>query len=181
MNAQSLDIETVRAWAVQHHLPQAAVERWLQMGESDALAMLAVAQELRLRTGQLLNALDLLEEIGVREGAGAAALLARDDLRRIIRGGGSRPQRASSLIEKLREIRYPRLSRARARLEGAVAAMRLPRGLAVVLPRDLGSDELMLRLTARSAGEFETLLQVLLEKREQIKSLIENLGGSDEL
>jgi len=49
------------------------------------------------------------------------------------------------------------------------------------LPRDLGSDELMLKLTARSAGEFETLLQALLEKREQIKSLIENLGGSDEL
>src|SRR5579885_3661925 len=68
MSAQALDIETLRAWAVQHHLPPAAVERWLQMGESDALAMLAVAQELRLRTGQLLTALDLLEEIGVREG-----------------------------------------------------------------------------------------------------------------
>jgi hypothetical protein len=181
MNAQSSYIDTVRAWAVERHLPQAAVERWLQLGETDALAILSVAQELHLRTGQLLNALELLDEIGVREAAGAAAILARDDLRRVVRGGGSRPHRASCLIEKLREIRYPRLSHARTTMENAIAAMRLPRGLDVVLPKDLGSDELMVRLTARSGAEFERLLKTLLAKREQIQSLIETLGGSDEI
>lgn len=168
----------VRQWAVEHHLPQAAVERWLRFEEADARALLEVARELHLRTGQLLSVLEILEEVGVREQAAAASVLGREDLRRIIRGGGSRPERASALLDKLREIRYPRLSRARAKLEEAVAAMRLPRGLTVVLPRDLGSDELMVRLTARSAGEFEKLLQALADRREQIKSIIETLGGS---
>jgi hypothetical protein len=171
----------VRAWALEHHVPLAGVERWLELSETDALAILAVAQDLRLRTGQLLSALEMLAEIGVREGEGAARLLARDELRAAIRGGGSRPERASAFIEKLRELRYPRLARTRAKLEAAVTAMRLPRGLTVVLPKDLSSDELMIRVTARSAVELETLIAALGMHKEEIKAVIEALGGSDEI
>ncbi len=174
-------MEAVKAWAAEHHLPPAATDRWLALGHKDALAILDIARELRLRTGQLLNALELLDEIGVREGQGPATILARDELRRTIRGAGSRPECASAFIEKLRELRYPQLSRTRAQLESAVAAMRLPRGIALVLPKDLGSDELMVRLTAHRASEFEMLLQALVENRERIEALIEKLGGSDEI
>jgi hypothetical protein len=181
VNDESSYIEAVKAWAAEHHLPPAALDGWLALGQADALAILAVARELRLRTGQMLNALELLEEIGVREGEGAAGILARDELRRTIRGAGSRPERASAFIDKLREIRFPQLSRIRAELESAVAAMRLPRGLAVVLPKDLSSDELMVRLTARTATEFQKLLQALIDNRERFGALIEKLGGSDEI
>jgi hypothetical protein len=181
VNDESSYIEAVKAWAAEHHLPPAAVDRWLVLGHTDALAVLAVAQELRLRTGQLLNVLELLDEIGVREGERAASILVRDELRRTIRGAGSRPQRASAFIDKLREIRYPQLSHTRGELEGAVAAMRLPRGLTVVLPRDLSSDELMVRLTARTASEFQKLLRALINNQERIEALIEKLGGSDEI
>ena len=172
---------TVRAWAMEHHVPEAAVGRWLELGEADALAILAVARELRLRTGQLLSALEMLAEIGVREGQGAAGILARRELLAIIGGGGSRPERASVFIDKLRELRYPRLARTRAKLEAAVAAMRLPHGLTVVLPKDLGSDELMIRMTMRRAAELEKLLAALAERREEIQALIEALGGSHEI
>jgi hypothetical protein len=171
----------VQAWATEHHIPEAAVGRWLELGEADALEILAVARELRLRTGQLLSALEILAEIGVREGESAAAILARRELRVVIGGGGSRPERASAFVDKLRELRYPRLARIRAKLEAAVAAMRLPHGLTVVLPKDLSSDELMIRVTVRSAAELEKLLAALAERSEEIKALVEALGGSHEI
>ena len=171
---------TVRAWAIEHHVPESLTSPWLELGEADALAILTVAQELRLRTGQLLSALEMLAEIGVREGEGAARILARRELRAVIEGGGSRPERASAFIDKLRELRYPRLGQTRARLEAAVAAMRLPHRLTLVLPKDLSSDELMIRMTVRSAAELEKLTAALAERREEIKALIEALGGLDE-
>ncbi len=181
MSDDSAHIGAVKAWAAEHHLPAAATDRWLALKPADALAILEVARELRLRTAQMLNMLELLDEIGVREGQGAAKIVARDELRRTICGAGSRPARASAFMEKLRELRYPRLARARANLESAVAAMRLPRGLTVVLPKDLSSDELMVRLTAHSASELDKLLQALVDNRQQIAALIEKLGGSDEI
>jgi hypothetical protein len=174
-------IAAIKTWAQEHRLPPAAIERWLALGEADALAILTAARDLHLRTGQMLTALDLLAEIAVREREGPASILARDELRAIMTGGGSRPERAAALIEKLRELRYPRLARTRARLEEAVAAMRLPRGLAVVLPRDLSSDEVMIRLTARSPAELENLLAALSGRTEKLKALLRMLGGSDEI
>ncbi len=171
----------VRAWAIEHHVPESAVKRWLELGEADATAILALARDLRLRTGQLLSALEMLTEIAVREGQGAASVLARAELRGMLHGAGSRPERAAALIDKLRELRYPRLSRIRGKLEAAVAAMRLPRGLAVVLPKDLSSDELTIRLTVRTAAELEDFVEVLRERQEEIKALLETLGGSDEI
>jgi hypothetical protein len=174
-------IAAVRACANEHHVPEAALNRWLALGEADAMAILTIARELRLRTGQLLSALEMLIEIGVREGQGAARVLARNELRNAAMRGGSRPQRASAFIEKLREFRYPRLAQTRAKLEAAVAAMRLPQGLTVVLPKDLGSDELTIRMTARSASEFQKLLEALSARKEELKALIEVLGGSYEV
>ncbi len=181
MSEETAYKDAVQEWAAAHHVPQAAVDRWLDLGEADALAILAVARDLRPRTGQLLSALEMLAEIGVRDGEGAASILSRAELRPIIRGGGSRPERASALIDKLRELRYPRLARTRAKMEAAVAAMRLPQGLAAVLPKDLSSDELIIRLTVRTAAELDKLLAALAERKVEIKALIEALGGSDEV
>lgn len=173
--------DKVCAWAVEHHIPHAAAQRWIAMGETDALAILAAARELHLRTGQLLSALEMIADIGVREGAGAAAILARPELRTTLAGRGSRPERASAFIDKLRELRYPRLARTRAKLEALVAAMRLPQGFAVVLPKDLSSDEVMIRLTVRTPAELEKLTAALNERRDELNALLQALGGSDEI
>ena len=171
----------VRAWAIEHHVPEVAVDRWLELGEAGAMALLAAARDLRLRTGQLLSALEMLMEIGVREGEGAAHILAREELRDAATRGGSRPQRARAFIDKLREFRYPRLAQTRTKLEAAVSAMRLPQGLAVVLPKDLSSDELTIRMTVRTTAEFEKLLEALRAREEELKALVEAIGGSYEL
>ncbi len=156
-------------------------ERWVALGETDAMAILAAARELRLRTGQLVSALEILADISVREGIGAATILERSELRTALAGRGSRPERASAFIDKLRELRYPRLARMRSRLEAAVAAMRLPRGLAIVLPKDLSSDEVMIRLTVRTAVEMDSLLAALHGRKEEFNALFEALGGSGEI
>ena len=170
----------ITAWAAEHHVPPAAIDGWLTLAEAGASALLSIARELRLRTGQFLIALEMLTEIAVREGQQVAAILDRGELRAILKGGGSRPERASAFIDKLRELRYPRLARTRLKLEAAVAAMRLPRGLTVVLPKDLSSDEVMIRLTVRSPAELENLLVVLADRKPDIKALLEALGGCDE-
>ena len=171
----------ISAWATEHHIAQTAAERWIALGEPDAMAILAAARELRLRTGQLLSALEMLTDIGVRDGIGAAAILARPELRAALAGRGSRPEHASAFIDKLRELRYPRLSQTRTRLAAAVAAMCLPRGLAIVLPKDLSSDEVMIRLTVRTPAELDNLLAALCGRKEELKALFEALGGSDEI
>ncbi len=171
----------VRAWAAAHHVPQPAIDRWIAMDQTDAMAILSAAQDLRLRTGQLLAALEMLTEIAVREGQGPARILAREELRPLLRGAASRPQRASALLEKLRALRYPRLAQSRAQLEAAAAALRLPAAIAVVLPRDLSSDELTIRLTVRSAAELDRTLAALAQRREQLKAMIGMLGGADEI
>jgi hypothetical protein len=181
VTAEESYIAAVRGWAAEHHVPETAVQRWLQLGQRDAMAILAVAKQLRLRTGQLISALEMLAEISVREGEGAAGILARDAVRSTLARGGSRPERASAFIDKLRELRYPRLAQTRSQLQAAVASMRLPPGVAVVLPKDLASDELIIRLTVHSATELDQLLAALPQRQDQIKTLIQMLGGAGQI
>ena len=82
-----------------------------------------------MRTGQLVTAFELLEEIALRERVSIEAILARAEVRRILDGAGSAPGRARELIEMLRAMRFPRLRRMADLLAAEVAALRLPGGI----------------------------------------------------
>jgi len=103
----------------------------------------------------------VLEEIAVRERATIAEVLGRDEIGRIADGSGSGPARASALIEALRKIRFPRLRKMQERLRAEVAALKLPRGISVDLPKELGSDELTVSLRVRSADDLGRLIAAL--------------------
>ena len=75
------------------------------------MALLDIAERLNLRTGQLFAAIDLLDEIEIREGASPAQTLAREEIRRACLAQGSGPWRAAAFLEALRKIRFPRLKR----------------------------------------------------------------------
>lgn len=171
----------IRALAERRHLPADRLARWLAFDEDSRAAILEVALALKLRTGQLSVALDLLDEISVREKTIAASILARPALRRLRDAGGSAPERAHALLDQLRAIRFPRLHQAVERLEAAVAAMRLPRGIAVLLPRELASDELTIQLKVSDAQKLERLLETLMEKREELGRILTMIGGGDEI
>jgi len=176
MNADDLDAR-IRELAAERRIPQSHVDRWLAMDLPSRAAMLDIARTLRLRTGQLVTALDTLDEIAVRERVTVAAILDRPEVRRIANGPGSAPSRASALLEGLRTLRYPQLRKMQDELRAEVSALKLPRGISLDLPKELGSDELTVSLRVRSAAELAHLLDALDQKREGLTRIIEMLGG----
>jgi hypothetical protein len=171
----------IRAWADNRRLPHAPLARWLALGPEDSAALLGLAEDLRLRTGQLITALEMLEEIALRDRASVAAVLARHEIRRILNGTGSAPGRARALLDQLRAFRFPRLKRTADRLTAAIAALGLPRGVAVVLPRALGSDELRIEISAHGGAKLDRLLEALANKRAGLRRIADLLGGIDEV
>jgi hypothetical protein len=176
MNADEIDAE-IRELAAERRLSQSHLDRWLAMDPPSRVAMLDVARALRLRTGQLVTTLDMVEEISVRDQMTVAAILDQPDIRRIANGSGSAPSRASALLEALRTLRYPLLKRMQDELRAEVSALKLPRGISIDLPKDLGSDELTVSLRVRSGAELAHLLDALDRSRSGLTRIIEMLGG----
>ena len=75
MSAADIGIR-IRAWAETRRLPHTHLARWLALDQQDSAAVLALADHLRLRTGQFISALEMIEEIAVRDRATVAAVLA---------------------------------------------------------------------------------------------------------
>ena len=176
MKADQIAAE-IRMLAEERRLPAAHLERWFAFDEVSRGALLTLARKVRFRTGQLVTALDLLEEIAVRERITVAAVVERDEIRRIADGPGSAPTRASALIEALRKIRFPRLRATQERLRAEVAALKLPRGISVDLPKELGSDELTVSLRVRNADDLGRLVAALNQSSAGLARIVEMLGG----
>lgn len=176
MNSDEIDAE-IRTLAHERRVPAAHLERWLAMDPASRGSMLSHARSLALRTGQIVSALELLEEIAVRERVTIAEILSRDEIRRIADASGSTPARASAFIDALRQARFPRLRKMQERLRAEIAALKLPRGLSLDLPKDLGSDELTVSLRVRSADELDKLVGALNRSSAEIARIIELLGG----
>ena len=173
--------QAIRALAERRRLPDAYLARWLAMDPDSREALRKIAEGLKLRTGQLANAIELLDEIGVREKERAAEILARDSVRLAAAAAGSAPSRAAAFIGALRAIRFPRLQRAMERMTAELAALRLPVGIDVVLPKDLHSDELMIRIRAKTGHEMQKLIESLAERKSELCRLAEMLSGDDEI
>lgn len=180
MNSESPE-QSIRALGEKRRLPETHLEKWLAMDEASRRAFLDIARTLKLRTGQMVAALDLLDEIAVREQITPATVLARQEIRRALASHGSTPARASAFLDALRAIRFPRLQRANERITAAIAALRLPAGVSVILPKDLHSDELMVRLSARTGRELRRLIEALAEKRPALERIADMLGEEDEI
>ena len=176
MNADETDAQ-IRELAAERRLPQSHLDRWLAMDPPSRAAMFDLARALRLRTGQLVTALETLDEIAVREHVTVAVVLDRPDIRRIANGSGSAPSRASALLEALRTQRYPLLKRMQDELRAEVSALKLPRDISIDLPKELGSDELTVSLRVRSGAELAHLLDALDRSRSGLTRIIEMLGG----
>ena len=176
MSADDIEAQ-IRDLAAEKRLSASHLERWLAMDSPSRGALLGVALALRLRTGQLVTALDTLDEIAVREHVTIAAVLDRPEIRRIANAPGSAPSRASAMLEAIRTLRYPLLKKMQEQLHTEISALKLPRGISLDLPTDLGSDELTVSLRARSAAELAHLLDALERSRAGLTRIIEMLGG----
>jgi hypothetical protein len=169
--------DAIRALAAARRLDGLHLEMWLKMDAGSRAALLQVARGLKLRTGQIVAALELLDQLAVRERATPASILARGDIARIVAGAGSAPQRARVLLDALRALRYPRLGRTLEEIRAEVRSLGLPRGVSIELSRELVSDELAITLRVRSAGELDAALRALGERRATLARIIDLLGG----
>jgi hypothetical protein len=169
----------IRALAGEKRLPETHVERWLAMDEDSRAALLAIARTLKFRSGQLTTAIDLLDEIAVREKTSAAKVLDDPKARAIAEGRGSAPGRARAMLEYLGAARFPELARARAALDSHIAALNLPHGAQMVLPRELASDEVTITLKLRNAGDLDRMLARLVDAKPQIATILDKLGGKE--
>jgi hypothetical protein len=176
MKADEIDAE-IRSIAGHRRLPEKHLERWLAMDGASRGAFLTLARKLGLRTGQIVSALELLEEIAVRERSTVAAVLGRDEIRRAANARGSAPARASAFVEALRQLRFPRLRKMQDRLRSEIAALKLPSRISVVLPKELGSDDLQISLQARSGDELRALVAALNRSSAGLERIVEMLGG----
>ena len=176
MSADDIDAQ-IRDLAAEKRLSPSHLERWLAMDSPSRGALLDLARAMRFRTGQLMTALDTLDEIAVREHVTIAAVLDRPEIRRIANAPGSAPSRASAMLEAIRTLRYPLLKKMQEQLHTEISALKLPRGISLDLPTDLGSDELTVSLRVRSAAELAHLLDALERSRPGLTRIIEMLGG----
>jgi hypothetical protein len=174
---ESDSIAVVRALAAAKRLPETHLARWLAMAPESRDGFLAAARDLRMRTGQIVTALDLLDEISVRERTNPAAILARPMFKQIIGGPGSAPARARAMLEALRAARYPRLAAALEKLRAEIAALKLPRSISVAIPKDLVSDELEISLKVRSAADLDRTLAALAQRKDGLARIIDLLTG----
>lgn len=171
--------DAISQWAAERRLDRAHLERWLALDAPSAGALLEVARILRMRVGQFDEALGMLEEIALVESETVGAVLARPALKRILEGHAAAPARARALIEELRAIRFPRLRRAQERIEAEIAALKLPRTVAVVLPKNLGSDELRIEIRARGGAELREAVAALERNAEALEKIAEMIGGGN--
>jgi hypothetical protein len=178
MNATEIETR-IRELAAEKRLPSTHLERWLAFDLSSRTRLLEVSEALKLRTGQIVAAVDLLDEISVRDRVAIAQIFDRPDLVRIITGAGSTPARASALVDELRSMRFPQMRAMQSRLEAEIAALKLPRGISVVLPRDLGNDELTVSIKVHGAVDFERMLGELQQKKAGLTRVIDLLGGKE--
>ena len=168
----------IRAWAGQRRLPAIHLARWLEMNERDRAALLAIARAVRLSTGAMVTALTTLEEICVRESCSIESVLARGEITRAVRRQpASGPARAGAFLAALKSIRYPRLAEAARRLDAELAALDLPRGISIFLPKDLASAELRIELQASDGAILRRLIEALSMRTDQLAQVADRLSG----
>ncbi len=169
----------IRALAAERHLPESHLARWLAFDTASRAALLDVARRLRMRTGQLVASIDLLDEIAARDKLTVAAILSENQIRRVLMRGGSTPDRSRALVEELRARRFPTLRAATARLNAEIATLDLPRSVTMLLPRNLASDVLTIQIRTAGIEDFERAMRALAGKRDAIARIIALLGGDD--
>jgi len=167
----------IRDWAALRRLEQTHLESWMALAETDRSALLNVAEGLRLRTGQFTAALAMLQEISLRDQQSITGILARNEIRQIMRRADSAPGKGRAFLDELRAIRFPRLKQMTHELAAAIADLSLPLGINVILPHELASDELRIEIVARSGEELEARINAVAQNVRGLRRVIEMLGG----
>jgi hypothetical protein len=161
MDQQSLD-KALRAFAREHRYGTAALERWMALDRLDGLALLDLAQELRLGENQLRDLWEWAEEIAQRDHLSLAQVLALEPVatQRRSRGVG-RNDKLKLIKTALRRLRFPQLAATEEHLATLVRELDLPRNVRMSFPEFLEGDAVRIEIVADSVASLEAAIERL--------------------
>lgn len=152
---QSLD-RAIRTFAHERRYSAPTVERWLALDASDGLALLKLAQELRLGENQLRDLWEWAEEIAQRDHASLAQVLALEPVAAPRRSRSlGRSDKLKLIKTALRRLRFPQLAATEERLVTLVRELDLPGNIRVTFPEFLEGDEVRVEIVADSVASLE--------------------------
>lgn len=167
------------AFADGRRLSRALLDRWLALSPSDAAALLAVAERLRLGENHLRDVLDGAEDIAARAGSSVAAVLGRPEVSGLLASEMGRNPCLKALKEALRRMRYPQLSATEDRLRELGRRLRLPNAAEIAFPDNLQGVEVTLTVRGASAAELRANLSEAARAvgRAELDEMFRLLGG----
>jgi hypothetical protein len=169
--------DKIRALATRRRVPDSHLADWMAMEPVSREAFFNLADDLGFRTAQLIRALELIREIAVRRSVAPASIATSDELARIARVAGSRPERARRALDALESMRYPMLHAELDALRRDIWALKLGGNVRVGLPRMLGSDEVTVSISARSGREMARAIERLADSAAALAEIADRVGG----
>jgi hypothetical protein len=128
------------------------------LSEADGAALLQLAEALKVGENHFKDLLDWLEEISVRDGAGAAQVLGREELGRIVSDPRlGRSDRLKRLKDEVRRLRFPRLARIEDEIGRRVRGMKLDSKVQLTVPAGLEGGAVTIQMKAASHEELKRL------------------------
>ncbi|HUI27461.1 MAG TPA: hypothetical protein VL403_15370 [Candidatus Kryptonia bacterium] len=141
-----------RAFAQSRRFSAATLDRWLRLSDGDQAALLRLGERLRLGENQFRDLLDWSEEIAVRDGCSVATVWAREPVAATLARDLGRNEMIAAVKSALRQLRFPQLAAAEARLAELVRRLKLPRGVRLQLPEHLEGDDVRIDMSGHSAA-----------------------------
>jgi hypothetical protein len=156
----------ITTFAGERRYRQAIIERWLQLDDIDAAAIMALAGELRLGENQLRDLWEWADEIARRDRLSLAEVFGSTDIVAALRRKVGRQDQLKLVKAALRRRRFPNLSTTEDQLAQLVRALKLPNNISIELPEFLEGDGVQVHLRAANPVALRQAAAALLTAAE---------------
>jgi hypothetical protein len=154
--------DAIRTFARERHYSAPTVERWLALEAANGLALLELAQELRLGENQLRDLWEWAEEIAQRDHTSLAQVVALEAVAAPRRSRSlGRNDKLKLIKTALRRLRFPQLAATEERLATLVGELDLPGNIRVTFAEFLEGDEVRIEIVANSVASLEAAAERL--------------------
>lgn len=154
--------DEVAAFARERRYAEPTQQRWSQLSDTDAAALLRLAQPLQLSENQLRDLWQWLEDVAQRDQLTLAAVLESSALKLVMRSSLGRAEKIKAFKSKLRELRFPQLVAAEQQARQLISALELPRQIVVELPAHLEGESIRFSITATTSAALQQAATALL-------------------
>jgi hypothetical protein len=150
--------EAILQYCAEKGFRKQTTESWLELPEGAAEALLGLATVLRIGENHFRDVLDWLEEIALRDGVDAQAVLSGEIAGVLDDPRLGRNDKLKRVKEGLRRLRYPRLAQAEEEIQRRIRELKLSPGIQISAPLGLEGGALTVQLRATTQVELKRLI-----------------------